>query len=50
MVEAGEEEVFQNQPATMFRYRDDEDGITYNRQGHIEDSLLDKWHPWERVS
>jgi len=50
MVEAGEEEVWQNQPATMFTYRDDEDGITYSRQAHIEDSVLDFWHPWERAN
>ena len=49
MLEAGEEEVWQNQPVTMFKYRNDEDGITYNRQAPIEDYVLDEWHPWEKV-
>ena len=50
MVEAGEEEVFQNQAVSPFIYRNDEHGITFNRQAHIEDHLLNEWHPWEKVS
>merc|ERR1711879_480737 len=50
MLEAGEEEVWQNQPVTMFKYRNDEDGITYNRQAPIEDYVLDEWHPWEKAN
>ena len=50
MVEAGEEEVWQNQAAQQFIYRNDEHGITYGRQAHIEDHMLNEWHPWEKVS
>ena len=50
MVEAGEEEIFQNQAVAPFIYKNDEGGITYNRQAHIEDQVLNDWHPWEKVS
>jgi hypothetical protein len=49
MVEEGEEEVFQNQHPAPFIYKDDEGGITFARQAHHSDQILDQWHPWERV-
>ena len=49
LVAAGEEEVFQKTDYDPFIYRNDEHGITYSRQPHIRDDLLDLWHPWEKV-
>jgi NADH dehydrogenase (ubiquinone) 1 beta subcomplex subunit 9 len=50
MVEEGEEEVFQNQHPAPFIYKDDEGGITFARQAHHSDQILDQWHPWERAN
>ena len=49
MVEEGEDECFKNQCIDPFIFRDDEGGITHDREGHYKDTMLDHWHPWEKV-
>ena len=49
MLEEGELECQEAENPDPFIFRDDEGGITYNRENHYRDSLLDHWHPWEKV-
>ena len=50
MLDEGERECFEATTIDPFIFRDDEGGITYMRENHYRDSLLDHWHPWEKVS
>merc|ERR1712228_479741 len=50
MLEAGEEEWFENQAFDPFIFRDDEHGIIYNREPHYRDDMIDHWHPWEKAN
>ena len=50
LIHAGEQECWEKQAYDKFIYADDEGGITFDRQAHHQDNLLDLWHPWERVS
>ena len=49
MVEEAEEEVFRYTHLQPFYFKNDPGGILYNRTCPMEDSLLDAWHPWEKV-
>ena len=49
MLEEGELECQEKANPDPFIFRDDEGGIIYSRENHYRDSLLDHWHPWEKV-
>ncbi len=49
MVEEAEEEVFQYTHMQPFYFKNDPGGIMYQRHSPAHDSLLDNWHPWEKV-
>jgi len=49
MLEAGEEECFENQHFQPFIFKNDPGGILFERQMQTKDRVLDVWHPWEKV-
>ena len=49
MLEAAEEECWRQQHPQPFIFKNDPDGIMWNRQAHVADDILDVWHPWEKV-
>ena len=49
MLEEGELECQEKANPDPFIFKDDEGGIIYSRENHYRDSLLDHWHPWEKV-
>ncbi len=49
MLEEGEEECFQHKTLQPFFFKNDPGGIIWQRQAVPPDSILDSWHPWERV-
>ena len=48
-LEEGEKELWEKKSLDPFIFRDDEHGIIYNREPHMRDTMLDHWHPWEKV-
>lgn len=49
MVDEGEHELFEKQHADPRRFKNDPEGICYNREHDTPDWLMDSWHPWEKV-
>lgn len=49
MVEEGEEELWKNQFFQPAFFKNDPNGILYQREPLMEDRNLDIWHPWEKV-
>jgi len=49
MVEEGEHEVWKQANIQPFIYKNDPGGIMYNRVCEPSDTVLDFWHPWEKV-
>ena len=48
-LEEGEKELWEKKSLDPLIFRDDEHGIIYNREPHMRDTMLDHWHPWEKV-
>jgi hypothetical protein len=49
MLEAAEEECWKQQHPQPFIFKDDPNGITWNRYTHVPDDVLESWHPWEKA-
>ncbi len=49
MLEEGEYEVFEKTHLQPFVFKNDPGGIMYNRVAEPPDTVLDLWHPWEKV-
>ena len=49
MIEEGEEELHRGQTLQPFMFKGDPGGIMDTRQVDPPDSILDTWHPWDKV-